>query len=275
MKTTKSILLVALFLTYMSTSLAQINVMEDYNGDFEAGTFDYWRFVEVADSAAGSYAEIVDESYTGSHAAQLTWKSGASGIIDLVLDNWLTGPEVVAGHSYTLNAAIMAVEGTGLLHVSLGFFNSSGGVISESSKNWVLGDHYEVKEHVGTAPAGAINCWIAFRLFAENGSRWPEAKAITLIDDVQLWESPPDVTSINDVLPEDGLNLYPNPVANQLHVESKTEIRTISVYNMQGQLEKEIFKDFNDINMKDLSAGIYIIKVISDEETFFKTVVKE
>ena len=275
MRIKKSIILLSVLLTSASISVAQINVMEDYNGDFEAGTFDYWRFVEVADSAAGSYAEIVDESYTGGHAAQLTWKSGASGIIDLVFDNWLTGPEVVAGHRYTLNAAIMAVEGTGLLHVSLGFFNSSGGVISESSKNWILDDHYEVKEHMGTAPAGAMNCWIAFRLFAENGSRWPEENAITLVDDVQLWESPPDVTSINDVLPEDGLNLYPNPVDRQLHVVSKTEIRTISVYNMQGQLEKEIFKDFTNINMKDLSPGIYIIKVISKEGTFFKTVVKE
>ena len=270
-------MLVPLILMYVSTSLmAQINVMENYNGDFEYGTFDHWRFVEVADSAAGSYAEIVDNSFDGDYAAQITWKSGASGIIDLVFDNWNTNVEVVAGNTYTLNAAIMAIEEPGLLlHITLGYFNSAGGVISESTSNWVLDDFYEIKEHTSTAPAGATNCWIAFRLYAENGGRWPAKTAITMIDNVELWESPPDEPSATLNLQEYEICLYPNPVPDRLYIETNSKIESIEVYNIHGHLVKKSVEGCNTIYMADLSAGLYIIRVNSALRSLVKTIIKQ
>ncbi len=77
MKAFISKIIVPLLLLYVSTSLmAQINMMDNYNGDFEFGTLDHWRFVEVADSIAGSYAEIKENSFDGDYAAQITWKYG-------------------------------------------------------------------------------------------------------------------------------------------------------------------------------------------------------
>lgn len=261
----------------MSTSMvAQINVMENYNGDFEFGTLDHWRFVELADSIAGSYAEISENAFDGDYAAQITWKSGASGIIDLVFDNWGSKVEVIAGNTYTLNAAVMAIDEPGLLlHCTLGFFNSSGSVINESTRDWVTKDFYEVKELVSIAPAGATNCWIAFRLFAENGGRWPAKTGITLIDNVELWETPPEETSAINNLSENGIRLYPNPVQERLQIESKNEILNIEVYNIHGNKVINTTEGFNTINMTGLPSGLYVVKVNCISGSNIQSIVKE
>ena len=267
------LLSISILSLYGSLIFSQQNVMESYNGDFEAGTMDYWRFVEVADVRAGSYAEITKNSFFGNYATQVTWKAGAEGIIDLVLDNWSEGVEVIAGQSYTLKAAVKAVEGIGLrLHVTLGFFNSAGNVINESTADWVLGDYYSEEQHTGIAPAGAVNCWLAFRLFGSN-TRWPVSTGITRIDEVQLWTEPTEINSINNNFDND-FHIYPNPVGDKLNVSSNIEIISISVFNIYGQLIKTVQENFTNIYFGDILPGIYIVNLKSINGNIIKTVIK-
>ncbi len=195
---------------------------------------------------------------------------------NMVFDNWNSKPEVVAGNTYTLNAAIMAIEEPNLLlHCTLGFFNSAGAVLSESTINWVLNDFYEVKELVGIAPSGATNCWIAFRLFAENGARWPAKTGITLIDNVELWETPPDATFVTDNFPEYKISLYPNPVQESLHIVSENRIKSIDIYDIHGNLVKKFVEDCSTVNMADLATGLYLVRVNFASESYIQTIMKK
>lgn len=226
------------------------------------------------DSKAGSFAEITDNSYSGNYAAQVTWKTGAVGIVDLVLDNWSEGVEVVAGQTYTLNAAVMAIEGSGLrLHVTLGFFNSTGSVINESTADWILGDSYEEKQHVGLAPTGAVNCWIAFRLFGNN-SRWPTTTGITLIDNIQLWTEPVEINTIDKSF-ENDFSIFPNPVGDYLHIISESKINSIFIYNIQGLLLKKINENLNTVNFQEFQAGMYILHLKTKKGNLIKRIIKE
>ena len=270
----KSLLLILLFIIQASTLFSQEDAMQNYNGDFEAGTMDYWRFAEVAGITSGSYAEITDSSFTGNYATQVTWKAGGVGMVELVLDNWSSRVEVVEGQSYTINAAVMATEDVGLrLHISLGFFNSAGSVINESTVDWGLSSSYVVKQHTGLAPPGAVNCWIAFRLFGST-TRWPESTGITLIDDVQLWTEPIVPNSIENNT-ENYLNVFPNPVSTLLRIESSDHIENVSIYDMQGQLIKIVSDNFDNIYCGNIVSGMYILKIIGEEKNIIRTIIKD
>jgi hypothetical protein len=60
------------------------------------------------------------------------------------------------------------------------------------------------------------------------------------------------------------LRLYPNPVQSELKIESDKKILDISVYTHNGQLIKQIHYT-NTINVRDLSSGMYFIKVFYNE----------
>ncbi len=67
--------------------------------------------------------------------------------------------------------------------------------------------------------------------------------------------------------------LYPNPVTDRLFVATKLELKSITLYDLQSrsfpvQLEGE------SINMKNLPAGVYIIKMSTSAGMIIKKVVK-
>ncbi len=79
----------------------------------------------------------------------------------------------------------------------------------------------------------------------------------------------------------DKIKIYPNPAKENLIIElmeSKISQRTtISIYNIQGQLCRQIISNQSktEVDIKDLSAGIYIIKVNNDKETLQGKFVKK
>jgi len=81
-----------------------------------------------------------------------------------------------------------------------------------------------------------------------------------------LTNSPEQFTDNSD------LNLFPNPVSNLLTIYNKNnthDIFTIIIYNNQGNIVKQIstLQPDNTVNVIDLPAGIYLVK-ISAKDTF-------
>jgi hypothetical protein len=63
-----------------------------------------------------------------------------------------------------------------------------------------------------------------------------------------------------------GLNVYPNPAANNLVIEGEVELSTAYIYNSSGQLVKSV-KDIKsntvDIDVSGLNSGLYLVNIIS------------
>lgn len=79
-------------------------------------------------------------------------------------------------------------------------------------------------------------------------------------------------TSVNDKISYDNLKIYPNPSTDFIKLEgnilSSNEIN-IKIYNMSGKLIKEQTLPSNElINVKDLSAGSYMILINSDNNFY-------
>ena len=76
---------------------------------------------------------------------------------------------------------------------------------------------------------------------------------------------------------ENNVNLYPNPVKNNLTIELKSNVDTnIEIYNILG---KRVFTNLinktSNLNLQDLKTGIYIVKITQNNSTITKKLVKQ
>lgn len=85
------------------------------------------------------------------------------------------------------------------------------------------------------------------------------------------------ITGVDEVKNNEGIKIYPNPVSDQLQIETNgNAVYTVSVYNSLG--EKIIVKTIsaNDaINVENFLAGIYFIELRSDNRVQYRKFVKQ
>ena len=72
------------------------------------------------------------------------------------------------------------------------------------------------------------------------------------------------------------LKTYPNPVKDILNFSFDKEISTITIYNLVGQevVSKSLNNNETSINVADLAAGAYLVKITSGNEVKTVKVVK-
>lgn len=71
----------------------------------------------------------------------------------------------------------------------------------------------------------------------------------------------------------ESISLYPNPVNDILTIKTSKKLKKSIFYNILG---KKVFESSNkQINLSQLSKGIYFIKVIIESKTYYKKVVKK
>lgn len=74
-----------------------------------------------------------------------------------------------------------------------------------------------------------------------------------------------ETLSVNEIInPKSQLIVYPNPLSNQLIVEtSNSEILPFTIYNLQGKLALKglIEQGVNTINITTMNPGIYFLKI--------------
>jgi hypothetical protein len=80
-----------------------------------------------------------------------------------------------------------------------------------------------------------------------------------------------------DTFGNNGFSAYPNPVKNILNISNSTEISKVQVVNLLGQ--EMIVKSMNEtqgqLDVSQLSAGTYLVKVTSDNQVKTIKIVKE
>ena len=188
-------ILTVLFTLTISTVFAQKNMLNILNSDFELGTTQLWRAVEVSGNpqqllyveADNTFSSVVvsEDANNGNFSGAFTWGVDAT-MVDLLFDQ---SPMVIANTNYTYKAWAKSLDGSCILRIHCTYFNANNVVIADHvDQSWVLTDTYQ--EHiweVPPAPTGVLYAIIGFRVFKTNGSRWPDSAITTLIDDVSMW----------------------------------------------------------------------------------------
>lgn len=96
----------------------------------------------------------------------------------------------------------------------------------------------------------------------------PSSATLTIIDN--------DPIGLNNNKVEN-LNIFPNPTKDILNITASEKISTVNIINMMGQIVKSVSVNANNanINVDDLSAGVYSVVVNSDNaQSTLKLIVK-
>ena len=82
------------------------------------------------------------------------------------------------------------------------------------------------------------------------------------------------ITGIEDFAAQ-GITIYPNPVQDILHIETKETITAVNIYNMLGSIVAQNTGDVREINISNLPAGIYMVRVEMGESVGVLQIVKK
>jgi len=79
--------------------------------------------------------------------------------------------------------------------------------------------------------------------------------------------------SVEENIVKTPYSVYPNPFNNDLNVSSQIKVESLRLYNISGQLVKQI-KNSNSMNVSELAKGIYILEVTADATREIRKVIK-
>ena len=84
-----------------------------------------------------------------------------------------------------------------------------------------------------------------------------------------------DMTTGLPVLPEDAVTIYPNPVSTSLHIDTRlTGDYTVDVYSLLG-VKAGSWKNVSEVNVNELSSGMYIVRIDNAEGYYLKRIIIE
>jgi hypothetical protein len=146
------------------------------------------------------------------------------------------------------------------------------------------------------------NIYINGKLIAENNANELSyhSEDPQLIEEVRLGESTAEVVAVyedgktsvsvikvlngiwenvEENLATDNIKVYPNPVNDRLYIEVETEVEEVVVYDVYGRVQNlrnsETQKLRNSIDLSDLKAGIYFVKINTNEGNIVKRFIKQ
>lgn len=116
---------------------------------------------------------------------------------------------------------------------------------------------------------------------------WPEADGngkYLKLNDLNLdnnipanWSASDDIiVSDQKVYQVDDVIIYPNPVIDILIIEAPSEIKMLSLFDLQGHLLNEVFPDSKtyEYDINALAAGLYLIRIRTSDKEYIRKIVK-
>lgn len=108
-------------------------------------------------------------------------------------------------------------------------------------------------------------------LSADNITRIYGSAGAQARSGAEVYQSEPEIdlsSKYRDIL------IYPNPVNDILNIKTDTKIELVEVYNLQGQIIMQ--SNSSQINMSELTSGIYLIKITDENNlTVTRKVIKK
>lgn len=81
---------------------------------------------------------------------------------------------------------------------------------------------------------------------------------------------------INDNVQAPKLNLYPNPVKDQLYFSTTDQnIKSVTIFNLLGTAVKTILNVTESVDVSNLSTGSYLVKVTTDAGSSSHKIIKK
>lgn len=231
------------------------------NGGFEnwtAGAPDSWTVTVPANGGSVTRETAAGNIHGGTSSAKFTAPAGTGNVRAGVADF-----AVVAGHQYTLTYWYKD-ETDNAKGRHWGAWRTSSAAITDTS---LQPDYYgnttgwQQVTVTATAPAGATILRFDFRVYQDTGN-----SGAIYYDDVTLVDNTLGLQE-NIIA---GLKVYPNPVSgNNFYISSDASaVKSVLVYDVLGkQVINTQVENEAAINVSNLNAGVYIVKITEEGKT--------
>lgn len=83
------------------------------------------------------------------------------------------------------------------------------------------------------------------------------------------------IINVAEIDPTNEFEVYPIPCDQFLQIESDEKIDRIEIYDLSGQIVVQQTQVLQNIPIKSLSSGVYVLKIYSSEKLFVKRILKE
>jgi len=83
------------------------------------------------------------------------------------------------------------------------------------------------------------------------------------------------LVSVEEVAGENSVKIYPNPLTDRLQIESSVNMKSANIFNIEGQLISSFIITKNEIYTGDLTAGMYLVKLVDESNnSYMRKVIK-
>lgn len=85
------------------------------------------------------------------------------------------------------------------------------------------------------------------------------------------------VSSVNERIKSENINIYPNPTTNKLHLQKDKSINmnSITLTNINGKHLKTYPANSTEIDISNLTKGVYLLQIETNQEIITEKVIKE
>lgn len=156
---------------------------------------------------------------------------------------------------------------------STGDYNTLALTINENLTTTGYPTSWTMYEYAISGFSAPTDCKIAFRYFVTNGGTQGTNSNIIGLDLFSI-----ERTLGTDSFFKSNFSVFPNPTSQMLNIKNtnNVSIESIQMTDMNGRILKQFQGNSiaNQINVSDLNAGIYVLKITSDQGTGTTKIVK-
>ena len=241
-------------------------------------TFTYAQS-EVSSNASPLESELNAQRY---NTASNMWEAAINGQVTNIVSNTVTVPNVSTFSPWTLATSSSPLPIT-LIDFNVQLVNDyvslRWNTVSEINNDFfTLERSYDLKEFVpfyitpGMGNSSIIINYAYDDLPPQEGVIYYRLKQTDYNGEFSYSKM---VAVEYHQLANNNITLYPNPVLDQLTIDTDIEIQKISIMNNTRQNVKGFISTSNKVNVEDLSDGIYFIKIIGPTQQVVKKFVKK
>lgn len=254
------------FYGYLAVPLPYSNDFEDATKNYTDGFIGFSRITTSATSTPPSYADggdgVAMYTFNSTTADANSW--AYSRAISLVAGEVVTVGFKTRLYPIATTAADMALD------VTVGTIQTATGQTTVLDSFDITGtDEYTPHEATFTAPADGI-----YYFGFHNNSPAATDSTVMFFDTLSITST----LSNNDFL-SSKLSVYPNPANNIVNISStiNATIGNVDMTDLNGRVIKSVKVNATEgqISVSDLAAGVYMMRITTDQGSAVKKVVKQ
>lgn len=130
----------------------------------------------------------------------------------------------------------------------------------------VIGENFEWTTRQISLSANGYNSETVYLAFVNN----TEDGFILYLDDLHAWKEDP--VSVNEISAAIQVNIYPNPTAEIVNVETAAQLIQIELLSLNGDVM--LSSKNSSLNLSNYPVGVYFLRVVTGEGIVVKRIIK-